>query len=266
MNQIKFIITTGLKETYEQSILARNLSWQTGAPYVTRNGRSLAELQKEYQVGGILLVHTGGVLFVVDGMNLFFHPGMAKLRIKRLKTGKTDQMIKAMALKPGHTVLDCTLGLAADALVASFVTGAAGKVVGLESQLLLATVVKYGLTHYQGESPGLLTAMGRIQVECTDHRKYLARLPADSFDVVYFDPMFRYPRYKSNSMTPLRAVANTDRLSLETVYQAQRVAKRRVVIKDDTRSEDFQKLGCHRVIGGKHAPIAYGVLERGAIK
>ena len=43
----------------------------------------------------------------------------------------SDNMINAMGLKTGMTVLDCTLGLAADALVSAFVSKC--EVIGLEA-------------------------------------------------------------------------------------------------------------------------------------
>ena len=48
---------------------------------------------------------------------------MAVLRVQRLKKHESDHFSAALALKPGMRVLDCTMGLASDAVVASFITG-----------------------------------------------------------------------------------------------------------------------------------------------
>lgn len=90
--------------------------------------------------------------------------------------------------------------------------------------------------------------------------RYLKEQPDDSFDVVYFDPMFRIPVKKSSAMAPLRPLAYEKRLSAETVKEALRVAPR-VVIKE--RSEEILKeYGCTAFIGTRYSAVHFGILER----
>ncbi len=51
-------------------------------------------------------------------------------------------------LRAGDTILDCTLGLGQDALVAALVVGPSGRVVALEKSLALYAVVSEGLNAY----------------------------------------------------------------------------------------------------------------------
>ncbi|WP_003544804.1 class I SAM-dependent methyltransferase [Desulfotomaculum nigrificans] len=256
------VVTTGIRSGIALEQQALELSRQLNVPYVRRQKRSLDNIKEMSGAQVILLVKSNKLSLVVDGKELFFHPGLAKLRIKEIQAGKTDQMIKAMGLKAGDSVLDCTLGLAADALVASYVTGPGGMVVGLEDSMPVAEIVRRGLQSYTGEKPELLAAMRRIQVINAHHLGYLRQLPDNSFDVVYFDPMFRQPRHQSSSLVPLRPLANSSPLSQEAVVEAYRVARKRVVMKENRNSEEFSRLNFHTIEGGRYSPVAYGVIYK----
>ncbi|MCD7875155.1 MAG: hypothetical protein LUH17_09505 [Acidaminococcaceae bacterium] len=52
-------------------------------------------------------------------------------------------------------VLNCTMGLASDTIVASFITGAEGVVCAVEASPLLHFVVSEGLQNYQAEDSDL---------------------------------------------------------------------------------------------------------------
>ncbi|CCO09347.1 class I SAM-dependent methyltransferase [Desulforamulus hydrothermalis] len=256
------VITTGIRRAAELEAKALALSRELNIPYVRRGKQSLAAIRQASGAAAVMLLSCEKLSLVVDDKELFFHPGLAKLRIKEIQSGKTDQMISAMNLQAGDAVLDCTLGLAADALVASYVVGPAGTVVGLEDAAPVASVVRLGLQSYTGEKPEILKAMRRITVIPTDHLTYLKNLPANSFDVVYFDPMFRVAREKSSSMAPLRLFANHNPLSREAVAEAVRVARKRVVMKENRGSDEFKRLNFPAVQGGKYSPVAYGIIEK----
>lgn len=262
MNQ-SFVVTTSIRVTKSLEENAKEIAQDLKIPYVKREKHSLNNIQDEYAVSAIMLVQLDKLSLVVNGKELFFHPGLAKLRIKEIQAGKTDQMIKAMDLKAGDSVLDCTLGLASDALVASYVAGNQGKVVGIEDSIAVAEIVRKGLQSYTGEKSELLNAMRRIRVVQADHLSYLKKLADNTFDVIYFDPMFRVPREKSSSMAPLRPLANNNPLSGEVVNEAYRVAKKRVVMKENRHSEEFKRLQFQIIQGGKYSPLAYGIIIKG---
>ena len=186
---------------------------------------------------------------------------MAELRIKHLQNGKHDHMIEAMNLQAGMTVLDCTLGLATDAIVASYVVGAAGKVTGLESSFMAFLISHLGLREFQHPSAAITEAMRRIEVVETDSYSYLQRQPDDSYDIVYFDPMFRQPVYSSSNIKPIRSFADNSPLSEKMINEAFRVARQRVVCKEKNGSSEFDRLGFSVRRGGKNSAIQYGILE-----
>ena len=79
--------------------------------------------------------------------------------------------------------------------------------------------------------------------------------------MVYFDPMFRKPLTASNGISPLRSVANHAALSVEAVEEAKRVARSRVVMKEANGSEEFDRLGFKKIMGGKYSKVHYGVMD-----
>ncbi|MBE3588981.1 MAG: class I SAM-dependent methyltransferase [Thermoanaerobacteraceae bacterium] len=257
------VVTTSLKAGAALKERAVWFSRRLGVPLVPRHKLSLEAICAHYGVSGVLVVSAGRVSYFSGGRELFFHPGMAVLRIKEIKAGKTDQMIKAMDLKRGDRLLDCTLGPGVDALVAAWVVGEEGRVVGVESSPVLAALVEHGLAGYGGRgSEDLDRARTRVEVVCADHLEYLRSIPRNSFDVVYFDPMFRCPLRLSSAMEPVRGVANPQPLRREALQEALRVARRRVVVKETRESGEFARLGIRNVQGGKYSPVAYGVLVK----
>ncbi len=252
------VVTTSRRPSVEEESQAQALARELGLPFRPRTG-SLKDLGAR-----AALVVTRERLVVQTGAGeIFFHPSMARPRIRSLERGQPDVMVEAMGLRPGDWVLDCTLGLGSDAMVAAYVVGDAGRVVGLEAVPVLAAIVRWGLVHYDPGHEGLGAAMRRIEVVQTDHDAYLAGLPAGSFDVVYFDPMFRDPVTESAHMRPWRAMACHRPLTRETIAAARRVARRRVVVKERSGSPVFAELGFATVVGGRKSRVAYGVLETG---
>lgn len=232
-------------------------------PYVCRCRSSLNSLKQRYQVSTLVVVLDTGPIVYQGKSKLFFHPGMAALRIKNIHDGKPDHMLTAMNLLPNMSVLDCTLGLASDALVAGVISGVNGQIIGLETSPVIAFITGWGLSHCEiPEHPELVSAARRIRVVATDYRNYLLTLPDNSIDVVYFDPMFRQPVEASAGMKPLRAFASMQALTKADLDQAYRVAKQRVVIKETNGSLEFQRLGITELVGGKYSSIRYGVIVK----
>ena len=178
--------------------------------------------------------------------------------IKNLREGKGDRLIDAAKIKTGDKILDCTLGLGSDAIVESFV---AGGVTALEFNPALAEVVRFGMKNFADDTPHVLNAMRGVEVVTADYADFLKTAAADSFDVVYFDPMFRHALEKSSGINPIRAVANHAALEPDSVREACRVARRCVVMKENARSGEFARLGFKIAGGGKYSPIAFGVIE-----
>ncbi|MCR4400733.1 MAG: class I SAM-dependent methyltransferase, partial [Syntrophomonadaceae bacterium] len=257
MPRLSVVVTTsqsGRADDIPAAFLA-----ETGWPLVARGRRSLARVQEEAGADAVAVWMPQGPRLFVDGEVFYFHPSMAKNRLSRHRKGLAVDVLQRVAgIRPGDQVLDCTLGLGADAIVASWLAGAGGRVVGLEASPEVAAIVRWGMRCYHSGISWLDEAIWRIEVLCAHHLQYLRALPAASFDVVLFDPMFRQPVHASRPLTPLRRLAQGGPLEREAVEAARRVARRRVVLKERRHSPEFARLGFARVEGGESSRVAYG--------
>lgn len=258
------IVTTSLRTLAADVTKACRLAQELGAEYAPRQERPLAVMQAEYHTNLMIVFEQGQPVAYQGDSRFFFHRGMAELRILNLIRTGHDPMIKAMELSAGLSVLDCTLGLAADALVAAFVAGDAGSVLGVEASPIVAALTRWGLAELQaaGSDARAQTklAAGRIWVRNGRHQDVLAELPDNSFDIVYFDPMFRRPKAGSCGIQPLRDFAAADPLDITSLREALRVARLRVVVKETQGSREFERLGIRRIAGGRYSSVHYGIL------
>jgi hypothetical protein len=234
---------------------------EAGIPYCQRYDRSREKIRLDEGVEGVVIWQPEGPVLYQDEKTFFFHPSMGKNRLARLRRGQPDVMVTAMKLEPGMKVLDCTLGLAADALVASYCVGVEGEVLGIEASPVIAALVKWGIKKYPRDPVWLKDSLEHITIVCGDHQAVLKGLADRSYDIVYFDPMFRRPVWESNAILPMRKWANADAIAGEAVAEARRVAKQRVVLKERWNSGEFERLKFDQVVSGKKSTIAYGVIE-----
>ena len=256
-----YIVTTGRKAKNDAENLAVEIAEKLGIKFVQRESFSTDALKKIYDAENVLIAKQNSLNLLTENGELFFHPNTAHLRIKNLRQGLGDRLINATKISAGMKILDCTLGLGSDAVVESFVVGETGKVVALEINPVLAEIVRFGLKNFSADSPYILQAMRRIEVVTADYLDYLKTAEEKSFDAVYFDPMFRHALTKSSGINPLRPVADNRPLSVEAVREACRVAKNFVVMKENSRSEEFDRLGFKIADGGKYSSISFGVID-----
>jgi hypothetical protein len=266
---ITCVVTTSRKADPASLEEAAKWAARLGTRVLPRHGRSVPRLCREEAVEAALVLSPGRppTLKPADGgVGYYYHPGMALTRIRNLQNGLGDPMITAMALQEGDSVLDCTLGRASDALVASFVVGAGGRVVGIESSPILAELTIHGLQTYDPAREWLTPVFRRIEAHRADHREYLAGTPTNEFDVVCFDPLFEEPVEASSAMEPFRPLADPQPLSLEAVAEARRVARRCVVIKERPEAALWQRVHVDRLVAGRSSSVAYGVIDAGQLK
>ena len=232
--------------TYE---LAEVASQELGYPIVERKKRSVLRMQREYEADVLVAGKDRYELFR-EGMEqpLFFHPNSAAFRLKRLGNGETDPLIEASGLSEGDTFLDCTLGLASDSIIASYIIGDSGKCLGLEADPTVAFLTKTGLRKFPASSEALMTSMHRIEVIQTEAVEFLLNQPDCSWDVVYIDPMFHAPIEESINFKPLRQAGVHTSLTTKWVEEALRVCKRRVVVKERFDSKIFDQFAMQRKI------------------
>lgn len=262
---MKCIVTTIRKKSAAAEDLARKSASILKAPYIARDGMSIDALRRLYGIDTIIVAAQNQLIASTSNGDYFFHLSMAELRIKKLLNNENDHMISAMNLQAGQSVLDCTLGMGTDAIVASYVTGNKGRVVGIEASPIISLITSWGLQNFidPDVSSEILAALRPIIVRQADSFAYLKSMPNDSFDVVYFDPMFRRPVANSITLKPLRDFANKEPLNTEVLAEACRVASRRVVVKEMNGSLEFKRLGISYTTGGKYSSIQYGVIHTG---
>lgn len=188
----------------------------------------------------LLVFRNDGVALCCEDEVLRFTPGMAMLRMKRLEAGisQPDHLLLWGDIGEGDAVLDCTLGLASDALVAAKAVGVTGRVVGLEHSVGIFAVVSEGLGKM-----GCFRNSCAIEALWMNFSDYLKAQTSKSFDVVVFDPMFERPRKSSFSFEILRRHALHQPLRQTDLEEARRVARRWVLVKGSRYSQDLKKLG-----------------------
>ncbi len=254
------MVTTSHRPDREQVIRAKELAKELGAEYVSR--RRLSSLVKEGKVDFYYVVEASGEVVIrwKDG-ELFFHPSVAKLRMKNIQTGGKDYLIEALKPEGNEIVLDATFGLGAEAiLMAAFLPE--GKVIGLEKSIHIYTIVKLGLQTYRPNVKWIEDAMRRIELIHADFKEHIRKTPDESFDVVYCDPMFENPVYESSAMNPLRPFASYDTVTEEDVEEMLRIARKKVIIKSHVRDSLFDRIKVDYTMGSKKSGVVYGVIEK----
>jgi predicted methyltransferase len=255
------IVTTAGRTNQQIIEKAMEIAQQIEVPFIQRKKKSIVALQQEVN-SDCMVVGKERLELFPQGANqpFFFHPNSAMFRIKRLAKGEHDPFAEAAKLSKGMTFLDCTLGLASDSIVASYLVGEEGKVTGTEAQKYLAYIVGEGLRTWDSGLTVMNSAMARINVVHSRSMDYLKTLPDNSVDCVYFDPMFDESILESDGIKALGQIAIYDDLEEEMIEEAMRVAKHRVLLKDHYKSKRFEQFG-FTVFRRKTAKFHFGFLE-----
>jgi SAM-dependent methyltransferase len=254
---VRLAVTTPSGPSPATVAAARAAAERRSLPFQARGGLSLAGVARRAGADALLVLGAHAALWV-DGEERRWHAGMGELRAKRLALGEratADSFLEAARLRPGDAVLDCTLGIGADALVAAAATGEGGRVVGLESSPALAAWAGEGLSRHPDP------AAARVTVIAADHVEWLASAPERSFDVVVFDPMFRHARASPPGFDLLRRLGDARPLGRAAVERARRVARRGVLVKDGTPGWDLARLGLAPMPARRGAHRLYAWLD-----
>jgi 16S rRNA G966 N2-methylase RsmD len=255
-------VTTAGRTNEEMIEQAKQTAKDLHVKYIARQKRSIKSIQQVLDDDCIVVGKERLELYPLgENEPFFFHPNSAMFRIKRLLKGEHDPFLEAAQLKHGMSFLDCTLGLASDSIIASYAVGEKGVVTGVEANPYLAYIVEKGLNKWKSGLKIMDQAMKRIKVVSGFSKKYLQTLPDESYDVVYFDPMFEENILESDGIKALTKFAVYDDLDEELMKEAIRVARKRVVLKDHFRSTRFEKFGFH-VYKRKTAKFHFGVIDK----
>lgn len=251
-------VTTGQNASLDTELKAKRLAKELSCQFIGRKTFSLSQLKRRFGDEEVLVVDYEGLKFVQsNGLVLFFHPNLAKIRLTSMLKGSKDRMLEAAGAQPGDSVLDCTMGLATDAIMFSFAVGRLGEVTALESEIVPYILAKEGLKNYRSGIAELDKSMRRIQVIHSNHLDYMRNLPTKSVDIVYFDPMFRQLD-KTVALIPLRGIANSQEISKEAILEAKRISRKAVVLREHQTSGEFERLGLQPVLTRRFPKIIYG--------
>ena len=266
-NGRKTCITTSLLQKEETKEAALHMSEALEVEYLKRGTASIKDIFEEgYEAIVVCKPEKIIVLNKTEDGSLnefFFHPGLAMMRIKRMEAKGEDLMVKAMSLKRGDKVLDCTMGMATDAIVASWVIGEEGSLVALESCKLIFEVVKHGLANLRESSSSLTRVFSRIQPVFANYRDFLFECLEGEYDVIYFDPMFTVPNMKSAGINPLRAWADKSAIDTSSFDRALNVARKSVVVKDDVSyGFSLKRLNIKNCVKSRRGFFQYGYLHK----
>lgn len=256
------VVTTAGRPDEESLRLADFACQQLGLPFEPRKKRSVAKIS-ELLNANIIVAGKNRFEYYPKGANnaFFFHPNSASFRLKRIARGENDPFLEACKLVQGDSYLDCTLGLGSDAIVAAYIVGNDGKVIGLEENRNVAFIVKQGMKTYDYSDIPLTSCMRQIEVVHAEAVDFLSKLENDSVDVIYMDPMFEEVIEESSNFEPLRDAGSHIRLSKKWVQEAIRVSKKRVVLKAHYKSTYFEDYGFMRDIR-LTSKFHYGVIEK----
>ncbi|MED3553528.1 class I SAM-dependent methyltransferase [Cytobacillus praedii] len=256
------IITTAGRTNEEMTRQAIKVANDLNSRFIERKKRSVQIIQQIEMEDCIVVGKERLELYPKDETEpFFFHPNSAMFRVKRLMKGEKDPFVDAANLQAGKRLLDCTLGLASDSIVASFIVGKEGKVTGIEGNPYLGYIVKNGLQSWVSGNPDMDQAMKSIQVINDLSLSFLKSVPDQSYDCVYFDPMFEEHILESDGIKALSRFAIYEEMTGLVIEEAKRVAKECVVLKDHFRSLRFERYNFH-VQKRKTAKFHFGIIEK----
>lgn len=253
---MKIAVTTAREKDNELKDKGYIVAKDLGIPFIERRNYSLNKVMLNNKIKYLFVVEKDRLLLKSKDGILFWHKGTSDIKINGINNGNNKVMINALRLENGDSILDCTLGLAGDSIVFASLVGESGKVVGTEINRFIAYLTKRGLKEYKNLG-------ANIKVINESYEEFLSKQADNSFDVVYFDPMFKKPNKKSTAINAFREFADHRELTKETLKEALRVCNKRVVIKERQGLNDFEKLGIKKYYGSEsHGAIIYGVIEK----
>lgn len=260
---MKIAVTTTRERDKSLSYKAEKIADDLNIPYIKRDNLSINKTILKEDLDYLLVVEKDKLVIKGEDTEVFWHPSMTELKIKSIKNGNKESMIEAAELKEGDSILDCTLGFAGDSIVFASVVGESGRVVGTEVNKYIAYLTKDGLENYNKVNIEMKKYMESIKVINTSYEEYLAEAEDNSFDVVYFDPMFKEPNKKSSSINGFRNFTEHKGLTKEVIKEALRVCRRKVVIKERYALNSLDEIGVEKYYGGKRrGAIIYGVIDK----
>lgn len=226
---VRLVVTTSRKPTPDQLQRAADLAVRFGGALRVRDGSVERLVREEGADGAYLVTRTHDEVRVGDAVHRV-HPGMIYLK---QKAGLEHPLLRAVApadATPVTSLVDCTLGVAGDAIhLARMLPDL--HIDGCEASPVLHALLEEGLPRLARDTTrpwGSAAARIRLHGEA---EAFLATQPDASRDVVFLDPMFRRARGAAGGFGAVRRLATEGAPSVTLLEHARRVARRRVVLK-----------------------------------
>lgn len=239
------IVTTSYRPTLKQINFAHQVAQQFNFQFISRNKRTIEQLHQVYGPQMIVVDEQKIMFYHVGEPPIYFHPNSAMFRIKRLQQGQHDPLIEMCELQPTDHVLDGTFGLGSDSLVlASQLTS--GHIIATELNPTLAMIMSTGMQYHPYTE--LQPYIDKITLLQQHHYDYLLACEDNSFDIVYFDPMFDKTITSSSGMQQAKHTVEHQTITQATIEQALRVTKRAVILRNHFKSKAFDFNNCYQCI------------------
>ena len=149
------------------------------------------------------------------------------------------------------------MGLAGDSILLSYY---GHTVTSIEKNKIIHLITSNGLKNYISPSEKINKAMRKITTHNYDCIDYLKKSPDNTFDIIYFDPMFSHTIKESENLLGITPLADKNFRYKEFIKEASRVGKDKIIIKAHFRDNIFEKYNFTRIIR-KNTKFHFGFLE-----
>lgn len=245
------IITTSVKTTLELNNKAQKLANELNLNYIKRNKTTIKQLLAT--VRGVIVVYKNKLSYFENNSEFFFHLDTTALKIKN---SDNEPLIEIIG-KEKQSVLDCTMGLAGDSILLSYY---GHNVTSIEKNKIIHLITSTGLKNYISPDEEINKAMREITTFNCNCIDYLKRTPDNTFDIIYFDPMFSHDITESNNLDGITPLADTTFPYEEFLQEATRVGKDKIIIKAHFKDNIFEKYNFTRIVR-KNTKFHFGFLN-----
>lgn len=244
------IVTTSVKTSNDQIELAKTHALNLELDFYYRNKKTIKELLSHFD--GVVVVYKNKISYFEDNNELFFHLDTTALKLKNNDNEPLTELIPQSS-----SVLDCTMGLASDSILLSYY---GNRVTALEKNKIIYYIVSNGLKSYISSDNKVLSAMRSITTHNIDCLEYLKDCEDNSFDIIYFDPMFSHNIKESMNLSGIETLADYKFPTELFLEEARRVAKNKIIVKAHFRDNIFEKYKFKRIIR-KNTKFHYGFID-----
>ena len=245
------IVTTNVKTTLEINDKAQKLADELSLKYIKRNKSTIKQLLEIAK--GVIVVYKNKLSYFENDLEFFFHLDTTALKIKN---SDREPLVEIIG-KEKQSILDCTMGLAGDSVLLSYY---GHNVTSIEKNKIIHLITSNGLKNYVCPSEKINKAMRKITTHNYDCIDYLKKSPANTFDIIYFDPMFSHNIRESKNLSGITPLADKNFPYEEFMKEANRVGKDKIIIKAHFKDNIFEKYNFTRIIR-KNTKFHFGFLK-----